>query len=240
MDLLCVAFECDERGVFATAGVPWTVDEIARAAGGDLTHTLPCVQELIRKGVAKRNKAGAIFSARLVRDESIRKIRTEAGKKGGNPDLLKQNSTKGLTTGVKQNPTPSPSPSLSASSSKSKTKDSGRTESGPDSRIKILQDSFFEALKVRLGEPPARYNGGAAGAAFKTLLQKYPLEEIQARFKPWFESTDKFIVDNSFKVEMFFGSFNRLKDGPILKRSQANDQRKSAGYAEPITGKYKD
>jgi hypothetical protein len=106
----------------------------------------------------------------------------------------------------------------------------------PDPRIAELQKGFYDALTERLKEPPAKYNGGAAGAGFKTLLQKYTVEDIVGRFVPWFASTDAFIVDQSFKVELFFGFFNRLKDGPVKKREVVNGT--PAGYAAPTAGKY--
>jgi hypothetical protein len=72
IDMLAVSFECSDRGVFATGGVPWTDEEISAAIGGDTAENLKCLRELLRKGVARRNQSGAIFSARMVRDESNR------------------------------------------------------------------------------------------------------------------------------------------------------------------------
>lgn len=72
IDMLAVSFECSDRGVFATGGSPWTDQEIAAAIGGDIAENLLCLQELLRKGVARRNGSGAVFSARMVRDESNR------------------------------------------------------------------------------------------------------------------------------------------------------------------------
>jgi hypothetical protein len=72
IDMLAVSFECSDRGVFATGGVPWTDEEISAAIGGDTAENLKCLRELLRKGVARRNGSGAIFSARMVRDEANR------------------------------------------------------------------------------------------------------------------------------------------------------------------------
>lgn len=121
MDALCLMFECDERGVLATAGVPWSDEEIARAIGGDLSQTLSCVRELVDKSVISRNSSGAIYSRRMVRDEQKRRLCTEAGKLGGNPELVRHNVTvnrhpKGQAKG---RPTPSSSTSSSSSISSS-------------------------------------------------------------------------------------------------------------------------
>lgn len=124
MDLLCLMFECDERGVLASNGQAWTDAEIARAVGGDFTEVSNAIQELLRTGAARRNDDGAIFCARMVRDEEVRKIRAESGKKGGNPVLLNQNSTKGISK-IEPNPENEdkrfPTPSSSSSSSEENT-----------------------------------------------------------------------------------------------------------------------
>lgn len=72
IDMLCLMFECEDRGVLSAGGVPWSDEEVAAAVSGDTTANLACIRELIAKGVADRNSSGAIFSRRLIRDEKIR------------------------------------------------------------------------------------------------------------------------------------------------------------------------
>lgn len=73
IDMLCLMFECDQRGVLATAGSVWSDEEIARAVGGEFALTLACVTAVVAKGVAGRNSFGAVYSRRMVRDEENRK-----------------------------------------------------------------------------------------------------------------------------------------------------------------------
>ena len=122
MDLLCLMFESEERGVLATAGVAWSDDEIALAVGGDRAVVLACVQELTHKGVANRQSNGALYSRRLIRDEHKRRLCVAAGKRGGNPQLTgtlnrpPKGEPKGPTKGPpKREPTPSASSSTSPS-----------------------------------------------------------------------------------------------------------------------------
>jgi hypothetical protein len=117
-------------------------------------------------------------------------------------------------------------------------KPSGAAKPPPDPRIAELQKGFYDALKIALGEEPAAYNGGAAGAGFRTLLTKYTFDQIVGRFPPWFASTDPYIVNHSFKVELFFGNFNALRLGPITKDRGFQGTGKTAGYAAPTGGKY--
>lgn len=108
IDMLCLMFDSEQRGVLATAGRAWSDSEIALAVGGDHDVTLACIAELTLKGVANRTEGGALYSKRLVRDEHKRRLCSEAGKRGGNPTL------KGHAKGApKRNPTPSSSSSSS-------------------------------------------------------------------------------------------------------------------------------
>lgn len=72
IDMLCLMFECEERGVLISGGRPWTQEEVAAAIGGDTNANLEVLRELIRMGVARMDNRGAMFSPRLVRDEEKR------------------------------------------------------------------------------------------------------------------------------------------------------------------------
>jgi hypothetical protein len=116
MDLLCLMFESEERGVLSSSQRAWSDEEITLAVGGDYAVVLACVQELTLKGVANRQSNGALYSKRLVRDEHKRKLCIEAGKRGGNPIFKKplKGHPKGYSKGdPKRNPTPSSSSSSS-------------------------------------------------------------------------------------------------------------------------------
>lgn len=101
IDMLCLMFEADERGVLATNGVAWSDEEIACAIGGDSATTIGAIQELSLKGVVKRQKNGAAYSKRMVMDENKRRLCSEAGRRGGgNPKLTQKNETfKGVSKG---------------------------------------------------------------------------------------------------------------------------------------------
>lgn len=90
MDLLCLMFESGERGVLVSCGVPWADEEIVNAVSGDTTTTAHELAELVRKGVLSRRHDGALFSRRLVREEALRQIRSEAGSLGGRPTKYKK------------------------------------------------------------------------------------------------------------------------------------------------------
>lgn len=80
MDLLCLMFESDDRGRLVTLttegsvtrALPWTLQECAEAVAGDPKQNLEIIRELIRKGVAKQDADGALYSKRLIADEKKR------------------------------------------------------------------------------------------------------------------------------------------------------------------------
>jgi hypothetical protein len=109
-EILMLMHESERRGVLTLNGKPMSDDALARLLGLDKQILTTTLSELITTGVASREPdTGALMCRRMVRDESLRKTRTEAGKKGGNPALLIQKTT----TEDKQKSTPSSSSSVS-------------------------------------------------------------------------------------------------------------------------------
>lgn len=116
IEIMCLAFECDKRGILATDGNPWTIDEIAHAMGGDKQVNISAIEELLKLNVLKKNKKDFIFSSRMVKDSKV----LNARKKGG--ELGKDHGVKGKEFGklggrpVKKPPL-YPPPSSSSSTS---------------------------------------------------------------------------------------------------------------------------
>ena len=115
-ELLLMMHDSDERGVLLVNGQPMPDAVIARRLGLDNQSANQILTTLLTYGVASRRTSdGALFCRRMVKDEKLRQIRTEAGKKGGNPHLLNQKPKQKATTRVKQIPTPSFSSSITTS-----------------------------------------------------------------------------------------------------------------------------
>jgi len=106
-EILCLMHDSEDRGKLVLNGKPMSDEMIARLLGLDKQGFLKTVTTLLEAGVASRDGTGALTNRRMVRDERIRQIRKEAGKKGGNPNLVNQNAN--------QNPTPSSSSSFTPS-----------------------------------------------------------------------------------------------------------------------------
>jgi hypothetical protein len=111
-EIILLMHESDERGKLLLNGKPMPEQALARLLGLDNQNLTNTLTTLLDFGVASRcEETGAIMCRRMLRDENLRNIRKEAGSKGGNPVLLKQNAT----TVVKQKRTPSSSTSLKMS-----------------------------------------------------------------------------------------------------------------------------
>lgn len=113
-EMLCLMHESEKRGLLVLNGRPMNDEVLARTLGLDKQILTTTITNLLDLGVASRDDSnGALMCRRMVRDENLRQIRTEAGKKGGNPVLVNQKPT----TEVKQIPTPSSSVSTASSTS---------------------------------------------------------------------------------------------------------------------------
>jgi hypothetical protein len=112
VEMMCIAHECDEYGKLKQNGRVFCHKTLGKLVGLSPQTCLKLLKELEDNKVFSRDESGAIYSRRMVRDEELRRIRADAGSKGGNPlllgNLVKQNA--------KQKPTPSSSSSSSIDS----------------------------------------------------------------------------------------------------------------------------
>lgn len=72
IDLLCVMFDCEDRGVLGSNGEPWTEEEVAQAIPGDTFQNLLGVNELLKNNVIRKDDRGFIYSKRMLADEQER------------------------------------------------------------------------------------------------------------------------------------------------------------------------
>lgn len=158
IELMCIAHENGAYGVLSINGKPMVPAQIARMVGESPAAVVKLLGELEDAGVFSRDDQGCIFSRRMVKDERIRNVRADAGRLGGNPNLLKQ---KDKQTG-EQIPTPS---SSSSSSSVEKEISAGKPaepagftafwNAWPTTTRKEAKGRCLEAWKRARAEPDA-------------------------------------------------------------------------------------
>lgn len=87
MRILCICAEADPYGYALIGGRPVTPDQLARMTGQPVDAITGLLDELDHNGVFSRDRNGAIYSRRMIRDAAkSAKARTN-GAKGGNPSL---------------------------------------------------------------------------------------------------------------------------------------------------------
>lgn len=87
MDMLCIMAMSPEFGMLIAGGEPLDAMGISRQIGGDPREIETLLGELEKRGVFSRNRAGTIYSRRLVKESKKRSMAAENGAKGGNPKL---------------------------------------------------------------------------------------------------------------------------------------------------------
>ena len=177
IDMLCLMYECEDRGILSSGGTPWSDSDVAGAIGGDISENLTCLSELLRKGVVSRNQTGAIFSRRMVRDEHKRKLCVEAGKLGGNPTLKgdPKGHSKGSSKGVSnRNTTPSSSSSISI-------------------HLQAQFEKFWEVYPKKKGKGRAErvfFEINPSEDLFNRMINAIKLQKIS---KDWIKESGRFI-----------------------------------------------
>ncbi len=145
IELMCVAHESDDYGVLCINGKPMTDAQIARTVGETPAVVTKLIKELDEAGVFSRRADGAIYSRRMVADEHIRNVRSAAGRLGGNPNLLVEQTDKDLSNGsnlLKQTNKHRTTPSSSSSSSLENLSDANA--SSPKKRSTTTADRFAD------------------------------------------------------------------------------------------------
>lgn len=150
IELMCIAHEGGTYGVLSINGKPMAPAQIARMVGESPAAVVKLLAELEDAGVFSRDEQGCIYSRRMVKDEHVRNVRADAGRLGGNPNLLNQK--------VKQTDNREPPPSSSSSSSSSEIQEPngsvGSADRLPRCDTQSLVDLYHEVLpelpRVRL------------------------------------------------------------------------------------------
>jgi len=117
MDVICYMHEGNPYGHLKVGTKVILPTNLAVMVGATLGEVEGWLNELESAEVFDRGEDGEIISRRMIRDENLRSIRAEGGKKGGNPALTgKGKVSSKVNLKDKQKPTPSSSSSTSSSS----------------------------------------------------------------------------------------------------------------------------
>jgi hypothetical protein len=150
-EMLDLMHDGEPYGHLTAGGVPMNDATVARIVGVPLAKARRWLADLEAHKVFSRTEAGVIFSRRMVKDEHIRGVRAESGKKGGNPALLdNQPAIVLLNQTDKQKPTPAVAVAVAVAkeSSSSSSADVARLLDGlPTDTVRLSWRSEIDAAR---------------------------------------------------------------------------------------------
>lgn len=120
-EMMCLMHECEPYGHMSINGKPMKAEQVARLVGISDKDYAKLLAELQEAGVPSVSDDGCIYSRRMVKDEHLRNVRAEAGKKGGNPSLVGSKVDGKVNQNLNHPPKQVPTPSSSSSSSTTET-----------------------------------------------------------------------------------------------------------------------
>ena len=112
IDIICISCDMPKPGVFADENGPISEENLLQMLDGNRRENRRAFEYIKSRHIIKRDASGAFYVKRIKEDMELRRIRQEAGKKGGNPNLV----------GVVVNQTPKQNPTPSARKKKMKKK----------------------------------------------------------------------------------------------------------------------
>lgn len=201
IELMCIAHEGGTYGVLSINGKPMAPAQIARMVGESPAAVVKLLAELEDAGVFSRDEQGCIYSRRMVKDEHVRNVRADAGRLGGNPNLLKQK--------VKQTDNREPPPSSSSSSSSSEIQEPngsvGNADRLPRCDTQSVVDLYHEVLPEL---PTVRLMNDQRRKAVSTFW-KFVLTSRKSDGTPRATSAPE-------AMDWIRGYFNRARDNDFL------------------------
>lgn len=150
MDMLALMHEGTPYGHLTVGGEAVTDVQLSRMVGETPGRVRRLLKELEAHGVFSRTDSGVITSRRMVRDEHIRNVRADAGRLGGNPQLINGKDIHLDNQKGEQKPTPS---SSTASSSAFAPSSNGNglpsdAEHSPEPPASLLETLPVEARRL--------------------------------------------------------------------------------------------
>lgn len=171
-EMLCLMHECEPYGHLAVNGNPMKPAQVARLVGVSQKEYQVLLDELTSAGVPSSTEDGTIYSRRMVRDEHIRNVRAQAGKLGGNPNLVggkdkqKVKQTGNQKSDGEDNHKQTPSSSSSSSASQTTSVPDGTDASASPPGLSAKEAIFHVAVPwlVERGVPDKNARSLMGGA----------------------------------------------------------------------------
>ena len=182
-EMICLMHESEERGKLTLNGKAINNKRLSKMLGLEPRKFSKIIVEFLELGVASKCEiTGAIVSKRMVRDEVIRQIRSESGKKGGEKSPSKSEAN------GKQNAKQNDPPSSSTSVLKENNKENGEGESQQEAKPFLIKPNHLVAEWNSVFD----FEGSEISKVSKVAGKRKTLVEARCR--------EKLFVDNYGKA----------------------------------------
>lgn len=193
IDMMCIAHECEPYGHLMVNGKPMTPAQIAGQVGMTSAAVDKLLSELIENGVARKTADGAIYSKRMVEDESVRNARAEGGNAGSSHGIKgashgKKGGRPRKETGGEKTPLKTPldifeePPPSSSSSSSVNSVPNGTGGDAAKPVAELTKDELWKAgksLLAQAGTPPKQC-GSIVGKLVKDYGDAVVIDAVRA------------------------------------------------------------
>lgn len=230
LEILCLMHESEQRGKLLLNGKKMPNEALARLLGLDKQILTKTLDTLLEYGVASIDEeTEALMSRRMVRDEKIRQIRKEVGKKGGNPNLVNQKSNQTTTKNkieLNQNSTPS-----SSSSSSTTNKISGGNS--PPATVNFPENGFQNRQWIELTVAEKKMTKNEFVEHLQVLYPGKNISEIAKKLQRFCKQNQKNFALERLKGWVF-GEGETFTDAEFLA---IFGEELNGNYINPNTGK---
>jgi len=159
IEVLCHAFNSEERGVFRSKPKQILSKALAKLVSEPVSKVEAALKQLINNKVCESDGETYIYNRRMVRDEKQRRSKAEAGSKGGRVSKPKQKLSKTEAKGGSTTPSTLTSSSPTPASSPIEKKE------------RVTFDEFWKIWPHRVAKTPAKKRW-AKMKVDKPLLEK--------------------------------------------------------------------
>lgn len=164
--MMCLMHQSDRYGYLMINGLKPNDKTIIKLLRTHHRTFIRGVNQLLLSGALKKTMDGIYYCKRMVKDHTLRTIRRDAGRKGGNPVLLNQ----GVNQDVNLDEKKLPPPSSSSSSSSSKNNPSIPFQEIIEYLNKKSGKNFKWQNKKTQGQIRARWKEGSTLEDFKHVI----------------------------------------------------------------------
>ncbi len=200
IDLMCFMHDGQPYGHLAVAGQPIPGPKLAQMVGLKYARFLALIQELEQAKVYAKSDSGALYSRRMVRDESVRGKRAAGGFMSlAHPNTPKPKGTlQGIPIRIEEGSSAGPPPAVAVASAPARERE--RALATPSSEAALWVEALCEEWsRAYQGTPPR----ARIAKHIEPLIDLYGPARVQANWRNYLAATDAKRASPAWFAEQF-------------------------------------